>query len=321
MKAVVYTQYGPPEVLRLQNVDMPSPKSSEVLIRIHATTVNRTDCGFRSAKYVISRIITGLIKPKFLISGSEFAGEIVTVGEDVTTYKVGDRVIGFDDVRAGAHAEYVAKDENSSFSKISKKLPYEALAPAGEGATYALNVIHASGIMEGQKAMVYGASGAIGSAAVQILKQMGVKVTAVCGVKGFDQVFSLGANKTINYDEEDFTAVDERYDLVFDAVGKSSYGVCKTILTPRGTYYSSELGKMGQNPLLAIWFKLQGSKRVIFPIPKIDKENMTQIATLIENDDFRPLIDRVYSIDDIVDAAKYVETGQKIGNVVITLAS
>lgn len=317
MKAVVYTEYGPPGFLRITDIEKPVPEADEVLIKVHFSTVNRTDCGFRSARYVISRAVTGLLRPKYTVSGSEFAGEIAGVGSAVTAYKVGDRVFGFDDVRGGAHAEYVTKPADGPFTIMPDGFGYDELAPAGEGATYALNVIRAACMKEGQRAMVYGASGAIGSAAVQILKHLGAEVTAVCGSKNVERVRVLGADAVIDYETEDFTKVDGTFDLVFDAVGKSSYGVCKHLLTPKGIYYSSELGRGGQNPLLALWFGVTGSRKVIFPIPRINKENMDYIRGLIETGAYKPLIDRTYDMNEIVEATEYVETGQKTGNVVV----
>ncbi len=319
MKAVTYTSYGPAEVLQITDIEKPKPQAGEVLINVYYSTVNRTDCGYRSAQYFVSRIVTGLLKPKYPVSGSEFAGEIVEVGESVTEYNVGDKVFGFDDVRGGAHAEFVAKPVDGPFALIPDGYDYAEVAAAGEGATYALSVINAVGITKGQNVMVYGASGAIGSAALQILKHLGAEVTAVCGTKNVDVVRSLNPDRVISYETEDFTKDTEIYDFVFDAVGKSSYGVCKKLLTPHGTYYSSELGKGAQNPLLALWFGLTGSRRVIFPIPKINKENIEYLKTLIEAGDYLPLIDRTYRMDEIVEATRYVESGQKVGNVLIKI--
>lgn len=317
MKAAIYTSYGPPEVLRVQDIEKPVISREDVLIKIFAATVNRTDCGYRSAQYVVSRLFTGLLKPKRPVAGSEFAGEIVEVGKDVSDFKVGDGVFGFDDVNGSAHAEYMKIRQSGPLAKMPKQKDFYTMAAAGEGATYAYNVIQAKGISKGQKVMVYGATGAIGSAAVQILKYKGVQVTAVCGTKHTKLVKSLGADRVVDYETNDFTKDDERYDLVFDAVGKSSYGACKKLLNKNGAYYSTELGFLGQNIFLALWFAVIGSKKVIFPIPKINKEIIEAIATMVEKDKFTPLIDRQYELDQIVEAAKYVETGQKIGNVVI----
>jgi len=320
MKAVTYTKYGPPEVLEIKEVDRPIPKSDEVLVQIYATTVNRTDTGFRSAKYFVSRAVTGLMKPRKAIAGSEFAGKVVEAGADVTDFKPGDKVFGFEDVRSGAHAEYMATSAAGSIAKMPEGFSYEELAPAGEGATYALSAIRAADVQDGQKVLVYGATGAIGSAAVQILKHLGAEVTAVCGTKNVALVKSLGADRVIDYQTEDFTQISDKFDLALDAVGKTSYGACKKLLKPTGKYCSTELGKGGQNPLLAIWFAITGSRKVIFPIPKINKEKMEYIKQLIEAGAYKPVIDRTYTLDEIVEASKYVETGQKTGNVVIKVA-
>ncbi len=320
MKAVVYTEYGSPEVLQIKVVEKPVPKNNEVLIQIHAATVNRTDTGFRSAKYFVSRVVTGLTKPRKLIAGSEFAGKVVEVGADVTEFSIGDNVFGFEDVRSGAHAEYMAVAAGGSIAKMPKGFGYQELAPAGEGATYALSIIKAGEVKKGQKVLVYGASGAIGSAAVQIVKHLGAEVVAVCGTKNVELVKSLGADNVIDYETEDFTKVDDRFDFAFDAVGKSTYGACKNVLKPTGKYCSTELGPGGQNPLLAIWFAITGSRRVIFPIPKINKETMEYIKQLIESGAYKPVIDRTYPLDQIIEASRYVETGQKTGNVVIEVA-
>lgn len=319
MKAAIYTKYGPPEVLEVKDVDKPIPGHNEVLIKVHYASVNRSDTGFRSAHYVVSRFFTGLLKPKYQIPGTEFAGEIIAIGEGVKSYRVGDQVFGFDDVHAGANAEYLTKPEDGPFTVIPKGFDYKQVASASEGATYALNVINALNIRAGQNVMVYGASGAIGSAAVQILKHRGARVTAVCVTSAIKQVRSLKPDRIIDYQKEDFTKDGTVYDLVFDAVGKRSYGACKKLLTKNGTYYSSELGKAGQNVWLALYFNVTGRKRVIFPIPKITKTVIEEIRDLIKAGAYLPLIDRIYSLDDIVEATRYVESGQKIGTVLIDL--
>jgi len=317
MKAVVYTKYGPPEVLKIKNIKKPIPNNNQVLIKVYACTVNRTDCGLRGANYFVSRFFTGLTKPKRTVTGSEFAGKIVDVGKDVKNFKVGDKVFGFDDVQAGAHAEYITVHAKGPMSTMPEGYDYHEVAPAGEGATYALSDIRAADLSKGQKVLVYGASGAIGSAAVQILKYQGVRVTAVCGTKNVNLIKSLGADKVIDYQTDDFTQIKERFDLIFDAVGKSSYGECKHLLSKNGKYCSTELGAWVQNPLLAIWFAVTRSNKVIFPIPQINKEKIEYIKQMMEAGAFRPVIDKTYQLAKIVEAAKYVETGQKTGNVVI----
>jgi len=319
MKAAIYTTYGPPEVIEIADVAKPIPRQGQVLVQIYATTMNRTDCGFRSAKYFVSRFFTGLLKPRRQVAGSEFAGKIVEVGSDVSEFKRGDKVFGFEDVRSGAHATYMVVDASGSIVKIPAGFSFKEVAPAGEGATYALSIIRAAKVVKGQKVLVYGASGAIGSAAVQILKSLEVDVTAVCGTKNVELIASLGVDTVIDYQKQDYTNTTDRFDFVFDAVGKTSYGVCKKILKPTGKYCSTELGKYGQNVFLAVWFGITRSRRVIFPIPRINKEKMEYIKQLLESGAYRPIIDRTYSLDKIVEAARYVETGQKTGNVVVTV--
>ena len=319
MKAAIYKKYGRADELKIEDVDKPVPNKNQVLIEMHASTVNRTDEGFRRANYFVSRFFTGLNKPKREIWGSEFAGKIIEIGSDVTNFTVGERVFGFDDLNGSAHAEYMVFDSNGSIAKIPKDMKYLDVSAAGEGATYALNYIEAAKIKKGQNVLVYGASGAIGSAAVQILKHIGVNVTAVCGTINLKKIKDLGADKVIDYEKEYYTQIDETFDLIFDAVGKSSYGACKNLLKPGGMYCSSELGFALQNPLLAIWFSITGSHRVIFPIPKINKEKIDYIQDLLSDGAYKPLVDKVYDFEDIVTAAKYVETGQKAGNVVIKM--
>ncbi len=319
MKAIIYTQYGPPEVVQLTEVEKPVPKDNEVLIKIHATTVNRTDCGFRSAEYFIVRFFSGLIRPKNKTLGNEFAGEIEAIGKDVKSFRLGDKVFGYNDTKFGAHAEYMVMGENESITTMPMNITYEESAPITEGAHYALCDIRAAKIKSGQKILINGATGAIGSAAVQIVKYLGAEVTAVCVTKNVDLVKSLGAKVVIDYTKEDFTKINQTFDVVFDAVGKSSFGKCKPLLKKRGIYMSTELGYMSQNPFLALITPLLGGKKVLFPIPTINKKDVVFLKELVENGNYKPVIDRSYTLEQIVDAYRYVETGQKIGNVVINV--
>ena len=319
MRAIVNTKYGPPEVVKLMDVDKPVPKNNEVLIRVYATTVNRTDCGFRSAEYFISRFFSGLFRPKFRTLGNEFAGQIEAIGKDVTSFKTGDKVFGYNDTRFGAHAEYMVMDENGALTTMPEGLTYEEAAPITEGGHYALCDIRAAKVKSGQKVLINGATGAIGSAAVQIVKFLGATVTAVCDTKNIDLVKSLGADVVIDYKKEDFTKIPQTFDVVFDAVGKSSFGKCKPLLTKRGIYISTELGYMSQNPFLALITPILGGKKVLFPIPTISKEDVLFLRDLVEKGKYKPVIDRSYPLEQIVDAYRYVETGQKTGNVVITV--
>jgi len=315
MKAAVYTKYGPPEVLQIEEIDKPIPKANEVLVEVYATTMNRTDTGFRSAEYFVSRFFTGLLKPRSIRSGSEFAGKVVEVGKDVTEFKPGDRVFGFNDTRFGAHAEYLVEDASGPIAKIPNGLSYKQAAPAGEGATYALNNIKAAGVKKGQMVMVYGATGSIGSAALQICKHFGANVTAVCNTKNVKLIKSLDADKVVSYEEEDFTKDTAKYDFIIDAVGKASYGQVKHMLKPNGKYTST--GAHGIP--IALWHKVSGKGQAIFPFPKINKEFIEFIAKLLASGEFKPVVDRIYPLSGIVEAARYAESGQKTGNLVITV--
>jgi NADPH:quinone reductase-like Zn-dependent oxidoreductase len=319
MKAAVYKQYGTPEVVKLEEVDKPTPKSKEVLVKVFATTVNRTDCGFRSAEYFISRIFSGLFKPKFRILGNEFAGVIEAVGKEVTTLKINDKVFGYNDTKFGAHAEYMTIAETDAITIMPDGVTFEQAAPITEGAHYALCDIRASKIKDGDNVMIYGASGAIGSAAVQLVKYFGATVTAVCNTQNVEVVRSLGADQVIDYLTRDFTKIDQKFDLIFDAVGKSSFGKCKPLLKKTGTYISTELGKNSENVFLALLTPFFGGKKVLFPLPTIKKEDVVFLKELVESGKYKPLVDRSYTLNKIVDAYKYVETRQKAGNVVITM--
>ncbi len=319
MKAIVYTKYGPPDVLQLEEVAKPTPKDNEVLVKVYATTVNRTDCAIRKAEPFISRFITGLIRPKKTILGTEFAGKIEAVGKDVTSFKVGDKVFGFSGNDFGAHAEYMTMPEESVLTTMPINMTYEEAAPSNEGAHYALNHIRKANIQGGQRVLINGATGAIGSAAVQLVKYFGADVTAVCNTKNMALVESLGADKVLDYTKEDFTKDDQMYDVVLDEVGKSSFSRCKPLLKPGGIYFSFEMGYMAQNLILALITPIIGNKKVMFPIPKHSKEDIVLFKKLIEAGKFKGVIDRCYPLEEIVEAYKYVETGQKTGNVVITL--
>ena len=321
MKASIHTRYGSPEVLTIQEISKPIPSKNELLIKVFATTVNRTDCGFRSAEYVISRLYSGLFKPKNQVLGNEFAGIIENIGESVTRFKVGDKVFGYNDQTFGAHAEYLSIPENTPMSTIPIGLTFYEAAPILEGAHYAWCDIVAAKIKAGDRVCVYGATGSIGSAAVQLLKHLGTHVTAVCSTNYIDTVLNLGADIVIDYHKQDFTKTPEPYDFIFDAVGKSSFGACKLNMKQKGIYISTELGKGGENIFLALLTPLFGGKKVLFPIPSIDNKMVSFLKELVENGKFKPLIDRYYNLDDIVEATKYVESGQKIGNVIIKVRS
>ncbi len=319
MKAVIHKKYGPPEVAQVTEVPRPQPKANEILVKIHASTVNRTDSGFRSAEYFVSRFWSGLFRPKHQVLGCEFAGIVEATGSETTIFKAGDKVFGYNDKTFGGHAEYITVSENDAVATIPGNFTFEEAAALTEGAHYALCNIRASKIRAGQHALVYGATGAIGSAAVQLLKHSGVHVTAVCNTKNVELVKSLGADIVIDYQTEDFTRTRQKFEFVFDAVGKSSFGQCKPLMTKKGIYVSTELGKNGENIYLALFTPLSGGKRVIFPIPVMNKEIIGFLRERAQNGDFRPVIDRTYRLEEIVDAYKYVETGQKTGNVILKI--
>jgi NADPH:quinone reductase-like Zn-dependent oxidoreductase len=320
MRAVVRSQYGPPEVLRLADVRKPRPEDDELLIRVHATTVNRTDCAFLRGEPPIVRVFSGLTKPKRLILGSEFAGDVEAVGKDVTSFEIGQRVFGFDGAKFGAHSEYMTTSEDGLVATIPPAMTYEEAVPSTEGAHYALGFIHAAKIKLGQKVLVNGATGAIGSAAVQLLKYYGAEVTAVCDTPNIPLVKSLGADHVIDYTQEDFTRSGGTFDVVFDAVGKSSFASCRPLLKAGGQYLSSDLGRRGENPVLAVVTPVFRKKKVVFPFPRDGNDDILLIRTLLERGTFRPVVDKTYPLEEIRQAFEYVESGMKTGSVIIHVA-
>ena len=319
MKASVYTKYGPPGVLKITAVEKPAPKNNEVLVAVKATTVNRTDCAMLRAKPFVMRFLTGLFKPKNPVLGTEFAGIIETVGKDVLSFKAGDKVFGFDDNGLSSHAQYLALPADKNIAAIPENITYKQAAASSEGAHYAYNMIKKAKLKPGQKVLVNGASGGIGSAAVQLLKYFSADVTAVCSTKNIELVKSLGAGRVIDYTSADFTKEDQQYNFVFDTVGKSSFGKCKPLLQRNGVYISSELGWMCENIFFAIFTPLFGRKKVIFPIPSDIKRSILLVKELMEQGKFKAVIDREYPLERIAEAFGYVETGQKTGNVIISM--
>jgi NADPH:quinone reductase-like Zn-dependent oxidoreductase len=319
MRAIVYDRYGPPDVLRLEEVERPAPKEDEVLIRIHATTVNRTDCGVRGGSPFISRFFTGLRRPKQRILGSELAGEVEAVGAAVSEFEVGDQVFGSSGWRFGAHAEFICMRESAALAHKPAGMTFEEAAGVCDGAMLALMGLRPAGVREGQSVLVYGASGAIGTAGVQLARYFSADVTAVCGTKNLQLVRSLGAARAIDYTQEDFTKNGETYDLVYDAVGKLSFGRCRGSLKQGGIYLPTD-GL--QNIVLALWTSRFGEKKVLFPIPpRYTKQEALFLKELIEVGRYRSVIDRCYPWEEVVDATRYVETQQKTGNVVLTLSN
>jgi len=319
MRASVYTNYGPPEVVKWMEFPKPTPKGNELLIKVYAATVNRTDAGFRSAAYFISRFWTGLLRPRHPILGCEFSGIIEAAGPQVSRFKVGDRVFGFNDKTCGGHAEYLTIAETDALCLMPDSMNFEEAAAMTEGSHYAWVDIRAAKVSAGQSVLVYGAGGAIGSAAVQLLKYVGAKVTAVCHSKQVALIQGLGADRVIDYEKEDFTKTGNTYSFIFDAVGKSSFKQCKPLLTEKGIYISTELGRYGVNVFQALVTPFLGGKRVLFPIPTINSEDITFFRTCWEEGKFKPVLDRRYRLEQIVEAYHYVESGQKTGNVILQI--
>ena len=319
MRAVVYDRYGPPDVQRLDEVEQPVPRDDEVLIKIHATTVTRTDCGLRGGKPFISRFFTGLRRPKQRILGTELAGEVEAVGAAVSEFAAGDHVFGSTSAfRFGAHAEFICMRESAPLAHKPASMSFEEAAAVCDGAILALMGMRPADIRKGQRILVYGASGSIGTAGVQLGKYFGANVTAVCNTKNLELVRSLGADRVIDYTQEDFTKNGQQYDYILDAVGKLSFSRCRRSLKPGGIYNPTD-GL--QNVFLAPLTSRSGGKKVLFPIPpRYTKKDVLFLKELIEAGRYRAVIDRSYPLEQVVEATRYVETQQKTGNVVLTLS-
>jgi NADPH:quinone reductase-like Zn-dependent oxidoreductase len=318
MRAVVHDRYGPPDVLRLEEVERPVPKEDEVLVKIHATTVTRTDCGLRSAELFITRFFTGLRRPKRKILGMELAGEVEAVGAAVTGFEVGDPVFGV--TGSGAHAEFVCMGESAPLTHKPTGMSFEEAAAVCDGASLALACLRKADLGTGKSILIYGATGSVGTAGVQLAKYFDAHVTAVCNTKNVDLVRSLGADEVVDYLQEDFTKNGQTYDVVFDAVGKHSFRRSRRSLKPGGIYVDTDLGFLWQVPVLALLTRRIGDKRVKLGIVRYTKEDVLFLKELIEAGKYRAVIDRRYPLEDVVEATKYVETEQKTGNVVLTVS-
>ena len=317
MKAVVYDTYGPPDVLRLEEVARPAPKPDEVLIRVHATTVNRTDCGLRAGEPFVSRLISGFPRPRWKILGTELAGTVEATGAAVTQFAAGHEVFGVNAWRFGAHAQFVCMRERGPLAPKPAGMSFDEAAAVCDGAALALGCLRAASVRPGRSILIYGASGSIGTAAVQLASYLGADVTAVCGTGNVDLVRSLGADHVIDYTQADFRQNGEAYDVVFDAVGMQPFGRCRDSIRPGGAYLATD---HLHNLALAAWTSRIGSRKVLFPIPpKYTREDVLFLRQLIEEGHYRAVIDRRYPLDDVVDATSYVETKQKTGNVVLTV--
>lgn len=317
MKASIRRNYCSPSQLRIEQIEKPIPKDNEVLIKISATTVNRTDCANLTAKPFIMRFVLGIFKPRKITVGTDFAGEVISIGKNINSINIGDMVFGFNDTGSESQAEYLTTEEENIFS-IPNNIDYKNAAASLEGAHYAYSFIHKVNIKSGQSILINGATGGIGSALLQFVRQHDVKITATCNTKNIELIKSLGADKIIDYTKENFTDKDEKYDFVFDTVGKSTFGKCKPLLKKNGIYISSELGPYSQNVFYPLLTSMS-SKKVIFPIPFNKKKTIPYICNQLEAGKFKPVIDREYQLEDISKAYEYVSKGEKTGNVLINI--
>ncbi len=318
MKAAIRRKYGSPETIQIEDIGIPTPSDNEVLIKVAATTVNRTDCANLTGKPFIMHFVLGFFKPGKIILGTDYAGTIVSTGKNVSSYKINDMVFGFKDTGLSSQAEYVTIPEKDLLL-IPGNINFKQAAASLEGAHYAYTFIHKSPIQAGQKIFINGATGAIGSALLQFVKQFDVEIAASCNTKNINLIKSLGAQRVYDFTKEDFTKGNEKYDFIFDAVGKSSFGKCKPILNKGGVYISSELGAYGQNLFFAISTAIAGNKKVFFPAPYSKQKTMPYIIDLLKKGKYIPLIDRAYSLQDISKAYTYVMSGEKTGNVIIDM--
>jgi NADPH:quinone reductase-like Zn-dependent oxidoreductase len=319
VKAVVCDAYGPPEVLHVEDVLVPVPTESQLLVRVHAAAVTRTDAGIRGAHPTLIRAFYGIRRPRQRIVGSEFAGEVAAVGADVIRFRVGDRVFGATGDTQGANAEYLCVAQDGLVAPMPDSLSFPQGAAVCEGALYALGTLRSARLRAGQKLLVYGASGAIGSASLQLGRHFGAHVTAVCSTRNLAAVTSLGPDRVIDYTREDFTRTGDTYDVVHDAVGKHSFRRCRRALRPGGIYVTNDVGFMWQVPFLVLLTRLVGSRKVVFPLGRATQDDVTLLADLIQSGKYRPLVDRAYPLEQVVAASRYVETGKKTGNVVLSL--
>lgn len=322
MKAVIYTEYGPPEVLQLREIEKPTPRENEVLIRTHATTVTAGDWRMRSLDVpfgfkLISRLFFGIRKPRQQVLGTELAGEVEAVGKGVSKFKVGDQVFAYSDARMGCYAEYKCMPENGAVALKPANLTYQEAAALSFGGTTALHFFRRGNLQAGEKVLINGASGGVGTAAVQLAKHFGAEVTGVCSTANLEMVKSLGADKVIDYTREDFTQNGEAYDVIVDTAGTAGFSTSKGSLKDGGRL----LLILGTLPdLLQIpWVSLTGNKKVIAGPATGGAEDLRYLAKLAVAGEFKPVIDRRYRLEEIVEAHRYVDMGRKKGNVVITL--
>ena len=327
MRAIVFDRYGPPGVLHLDDVERPVPKDDEVLIKVHATTVNRTDCAIRAGAHLVDRVGYSIVttgnpfkamrRPVMRILGTELAGEVEGTGRAVSGFTVGEHVFGINAGKFGTHAEYLCMRESAPIVRKPSDLSFEDAAAVTDGALLALGCLKKARLRSGQRILIYGASGSIGTAGVQLARHYDADVTAVCNTSNLELVGTLGADRVIDYEVEDFISSGDTYDVIFDAVGKLSFGRCKDSLAKGGVYVPTD---GWSNMLWAPWTSVVGNTKVRIQIPPhYRKEDVLFLRGLIESGRYRAVIDRRYPLERVVEATEYVETGQKIGNVVLTV--
>jgi len=317
MRAALHERYGPPEVLRVADVERPVAEEDEVLVRVEASTVTRSDTDLRSVEYPFARAFTGMRRPKRTIAGTEFAGVVEKTGAAVTELAAGDEVFGF---QGGANAEYVTVRESGVIARKPERLSWAEAAAVPDGSLLALTILRSVGEVRGKQVLVYGAAGSIGTGAVQLLAHhLGADVSAVCDTKDVELVRSLGAREVLAREQEDFTKTGKSYDTIVDAVGKSSFRRCRRALKPGGVYITAGLGFMYHVPLVSLATRFVGSRRAKLGIGSYRKEDLQLVKELVDQGAYRPVIDRTYALDDVVEANRYVESGRKTGNVVLTV--
>lgn len=322
MKAIIFTNYGSPDFLQLQEVAKPTPKDDQILIKIHATTVTAGDCEIRKSQqpdlfWLPLRLYIGVFKPRLKILGQEMAGEVEAVGKDVTRFKVGEQVFGSMEFQFGSYAQYACVSNKAMVLPKPTNMTYEEAAAVPTGGLTALSMLRKAGVGKGKKVLIYGATGSIGTFCIQIAKYYGAEITAVCNTVNFDLVKSLGASHVIDYTQEDYTQNGETYDIIFDTVGKNAFSRSKKSLTPKGVYI---FGSFGSGWLLqGLWMMMTSRKQALFGATETTLDDLVQLKDLIEAGHLKTVVDRSYLLEQMAEAHRYVDTGQKIGNVVITV--
>lgn len=322
MRAAIHDRYGPPEVLRIEEVPDPVAGPGELLVRVHRSSVNRTDTGFRAADPFITRAFSGLRRPRQRILGNEFAGIVEAVGPDVTRFAVGDRVFGVDQGRFGANAELMVTREDAPVATMPEGMTFDNGAAMCDGFVLAHTSLAGAKLREGQRILVYGATGSIGTAAVQLAKAQGAHVTAVADTSTVELVRSLGADEVIDRSREDFTRNGQTYDVVFDAVGKLSFARCRRSVVKGGPYVTTDLGRLWHVPVLVLLTAITGrlgTRRTLLPLPSYRRSHVEELRDLWVEGRYRAVVDRHFPLAEIVEAHRHVQAGRKVGNVVIDI--